>query len=436
MIFYSLVFLLFFIAASICVQTAPDLRRQHRFFLAANIVFYGYWDVRFLILLFAVIAVCYITALRYQDSRKRGWIYTAVIICIAVLAVCKYTNFFIETFAAAFHIQNYETLNIILPLGISFYLFQAMSYVFDVKRETIPAEKSFLKLAVYISFFPQVTSGPIVKAHDFLPQLERLHRIKKANFYRGIQLFLLGLTKKVVFADRIGIAVDAVYAAPAAYDSVSIVFALIGYSLQIYCDFSGYSDMAAGIAAIWDFDLGANFNAPYIARNLSEFWRRWHISLSSWFRDYVYIPLGGSRRGNIRTYFNLFVTMLLSGFWHGASMTFVIWGAMHGLGSAVNRFWRNTSFAPRRREKASALSVAVCILANNIFIALTWIVFRAESIQQAWEIFSGLFRFNGITYVNIYVVCYAVLIGLFHAAALYKNGGTKLYPLSRTFLIL
>ena len=307
------------------------------------------------------------------------------------------------------------TLNIILPLGISFYLFQAMSYLLDVKKGAITAERDFVKLAAYISFFPQITSGPIVKAHDFLPQLDRLHRVRKDNVYLGVTRFVTGLTKKVVLADRIGVAVNAVFAAPAAYNGLSIAMAVIGYSLQIYCDFSGYSDMAIGIATVWDFDLGRNFNMPYLAENPSDFWRRWHISLSSWFRDYVYIPLGGSRRGRFRTYVNLLVTMLLSGLWHGANATFLVWGAYHGLGCVAHRM------LGRRGGQKKPWQTALCTAANCLFVSLGWVIFRSESVGKAMEIFLGLFRGTGICYVNVFTVVYGGMIALTHLYARFRR---------------
>lgn len=296
-----------------------------------------------------------------------------------------------------------------------------MSYLFDVRKGKIETEKNYIKLAIYISFFPQIVSGPIVKAYDFLPQLDFLHKIKKKNLYEGLQLFLTGLTQKVVFADRIGVAVDSVYSAPAAYDSLSVLFAIIGYALQIYFDFSGYSDMAIGIAKIWDFDLGENFNAPYLAKNPSDFWKRWHISLSSWFKEYVYIPLGGNRKSKMRTYFNIFITMLLSGIWHGANITFIVWGMIHGLGSAINKLYHD--LAGKKKSK-SVVKETVCILLNCLFVSLAWVFFRTESISDAIIIIYRLFSFrSGIHYINVYMVCYALLAGFIFALSFYKNDG-------------
>ena len=416
MSFYSLNFLLFFLAATGLVQLSKTVKAQRWVFLLANAVFYAYWDMRFLLLLLGVIGVCYAAARLFEYGGKSAYIYAGVTACLALLGFCKYYNFFISSFARAFGL-GLGTLNIILPLGISFYLFQAMSYLLDVKKGTIPAERDFVALAAYISFFPQITSGPIVKAHDFLPQLERLHRVKKENVYLGVTRFVTGLTKKVVFADRIGAAVNAVFAAPAAYNGLSIAMAVIGYALQIYCDFSGYSDMAIGIATIWDFDLGKNFNLPYLAENPSDFWRRWHISLSTWFRDYVYIPLGGSRRGKFRTYVNLFLTMLLSGLWHGANATFLAWGAYHGIGCVVHRLFG------RRGMRKKPWQTALCTAANCLFVSLGWVIFRADSMAQAMEVFRGLFRATGICYVNVFVVIYGVVIAVTHLYARFRLDG-------------
>ena len=416
MSFYSVNFLLFFLAATALVQRCETVKAQRWVFLLANAAFYAYWDVRFLLLLLGVIAVCYTAARLFEASGRPAWIYGGVAGCLTLLGFCKYYNFFLSSFARAFGL-GLGTLNIILPLGISFYLFQAMSYLLDVKKGVVSAEGDFVKLAAYISFFPQITSGPIVKAHDFLPQLERLHRVKKENLYLGVTRFVTGLSKKVVFADRIGVAVNAVFAAPAAYSGPSIAMAVIGYALQIYCDFSGYSDMAIGIATIWEFDLGRNFNLPYLAENPSDFWRRWHISLSTWFRDYVYIPLGGSRRGRLRTYVNLFATMVLSGLWHGANATFLVWGAYHGVGCVVHRL-----FAKRGTEK-KPWQTALCTAANCLFVSLGWVIFRAESMAQAMEVFRGLFRATGICYVNVFVVIYGVVIALTHLYARFRWNG-------------
>ena len=385
MTFYSLPFLCFFLIVAVLIQVTKTCKQQHLILLLANIVFYGYWDIRFLLLLFSVITVCYGCALQFEKTHKKGYITVSVVFCLLILSILKYLNFFIDSFCTAFKIPQAGTLNIILPLGISYYLFQAMSYMLDVRKGVLSAEKNYIRLAVYISFFPQITSGPIVKAHDFLPQLDTLHRIKKENVFNGIQLFVLGMTKKLVFADRIGIAVDAVFNAPAAYNGISIAFAIIGYSLQIYCDFSGYSDMAVGIAKILDFDLGKNFDLPYLAKNPSDFWNRWHISLSTWFRDYLYIPLGGNRKGSIRKYLNLMITFVVSGLWHGASFTFIIWGALHGLLQVVEYILHI------KAEESRGIRRVLRVMCVFVIVSLAWVFFRAHSVNEAVYVFKHLF---------------------------------------------
>ena len=420
MIFYSISFLIFFIVFSVAMHSVHSAKFQHVVFLAANVTFYAFWDYRFLLLLGLVIFICYGGGLLYSNCKKREVIHLSVIACLIILGVFKYFNFFSESFSKVFGINDYVSLNLVLPLGISFYLFQAMSYLFDVLYKKVEVELDFIKLAVYISFFPQITSGPIVKSKDFLPQLNRIHKIRKKNVYEGIQLILLGMTKKLVFADRIGVAVDAVYLAPVAYNGISVILTVIGYSFQIYCDFSGYSDMAIGIAKIWDFDLGENFNAPYIAKNPSDFWRRWHISLSSWFRDYVYIPLGGNRKGRFRTYFNLFITMVLSGIWHGANVTFIIWGIIHGLGSAINKAFKDMN---SERYKKIQLPGWLCIILNFVFVSLAWVVFRAGNIREAVTVYRSMFNMTGLMYINIFIVVYVLLLSGFNLYSLLKNSG-------------
>ena len=423
MIFYSVAFLIFFIVFSLLIHIAPNIKTQYVVFLLANIVFYAYWDYRFLALLFGVIVICYFGALFFSKSGNDLFVSVAIFFCIITLGVFKYFNFFVESFCKAFGIHDAVSLKFILPLGISFYLFQAISYLCDVKFGKIKAEKDFAKIAVYISFFPQITSGPIVKSKDFLHQLGYLHRLNKRNLYEGIQLFLIGLTKKIVIADRIGIAVDAVYNAPAAYNGISVLLAIVGYSLQIYCDFSGYSNMAIGIAKIWDFNLGDNFNAPYLAQNPSDFWRRWHISLSTWFRDYVYIPIGGSKKGRIRTYFNLFITMVLSGLWHGANYTYILWGIVHGIGSALHRLYKDMV-----NDKRIGFDIpkGISTLATYAFVSMAWVIFRSTSLENAMDIYASIFNTSGLTYLNIYTVIY---VGIFFVLNIYsarKNNGNAL----------
>lgn len=418
MIFYSIQFIILFMGLIIGLHFSKNTKTQHILLLMANIIFYAYWDVRFLVLLFVVIFTSYIFAIQYEKSQQNIWINSSIICCLLILGLFKYCNFFIDSFGMLFHINTPGTLKLILPLGISFYIFQTISYLLDVRYRIICAEKSFVKYAVYISFFPQITSGPIVKARDFLPQLNYIHRITRENIFLGVQQFLLGLTKKIVFADQIGNAVNAVFATPNVYSGISILFAVIGYSLQIYFDFSGYSDMAIGIAKIIGFNFERNFNLPYLASNPSDFWRRWHISLSSWFQKYVYIPLGGSRNGTLLTYRNLFITMLLSGLWHGASWNFVLWGCLHACGAVIHKMWKST-----HKVALEEHSFGFSIIFTYLYVTLLWIIFRTDSINHALQIICGLFQFQGVFFISIYTIVGITILLLVNIYSLIKKNG-------------
>ncbi len=267
---------------------------------------------------------------------KQIWLFLSVGVSLGILFYFKYTNFFLGNFYAIVG-DNFQPLDIFLPIGISFYTFQSISYVLDVYWKKLEPTKNILDYAFYLTFFPQLVAGPIVKANLFLPQLQKPITIKKDEVYAGLWLIMIGLFKKAVIADYISQYNDLVFGDPSHYSGFENLMAVYGYTLQIYCDFSGYSDMAIGLGKIMGFDLGINFNFPYKAYNITDFWRRWHISLSSWLRDYLYIPLGGNRKGKVRMYINLFITMFLGGLWHGASWKFVFWGAWHGVALAVHK---------------------------------------------------------------------------------------------------
>lgn len=328
-----------------------------------------------------VTGLCYFAANFYEKTRKKQCIYFSIVILVGVLCYFKYTNFFVNSIRAVAGLDS-VTLNIILPLGISFYVFSAIAYLIDILRGDYLAEKNFLDFALYISFFPKLTAGPIVRGKDFFPQIKEYRGIQWDAFKVGIQIFVFGLFKKIVLADHLGVFVDDVFRTPTAFNTGTVVLAAISYSLQIYFDFSGYSDMAIGVSKILGFDFKPNFNLPYISRNVSEFWKRWHISLSSWFQDYLYIPLGGNRKGKVRTYINLMLVMLISGLWHGAGWTFIAWGALHGVASCVNRAFG---------EKLKALGSWVNGAFTFIFVTLFWVVFRADSFPTAVKVWTGMF---------------------------------------------
>ena len=388
MTFASVDFLIFFIlvlGSTAIIERKLSPKWKEAFFFAASYFFYGYWDWRFCFLLLFVTVASYLTA-KVNQNKWAFAIGTAV--PLVVLGVFKYFNFFLSS-AAAIIGHNLGVLKIILPVGISFYTFQALSYVIDVHRGKIAVENDFIKLALYISFFPQLVAGPIVRAADFLPQLRQDRRVTIENIKTGIQIFVFGLFKKIVIADHLSVFVDDVFSKPAAFHWASILLAVISYSIQIYFDFSGYSDMAIGCAKCFGFDFNRNFNLPYISQSVTEFWRRWHISLSTWLKEYLYISLGGNRKGTLRRYINLFLTMLLGGLWHGANWTFVFWGGLNGIALCIDKL------LPNRRK--SIFSQVLGILFTFSFISFTWIFFRADSFSVAWTIIKRILTFqNGI----------------------------------------
>lgn len=392
MSFVSLNFAAFFAAVLLGLALMPTRAAKHALLLVANVVFYGFKTPWFLAVLAVPSLVDFACALRIEratDAReRRSWLVLSLVCNLGILFYYKYSNFFgdiVATATGAPHLLIY----VALPVGISFFTFKTMSYTIDVYRGQLPACRSLWRYAMFVSFFPELVAGPIVRASVFLPQMDRAMRLSWARVGSGLQIALLGLTKKLLVADRLSIFVDPVFASPATYSQGTILTAIVAYSLQIYCDFSGYSDMAVGIARVIGFDLPENFNMPYASTSITEFWRRWHITLSQWLRDYLYIPLGGSRRGPLRTYVNLMLTMLLGGLWHGASWTFVIWGALHGVGLAVHKLWismgsdsiesnNQWSLTPLKSLKAVAGWAA-----TYAFVCLGWVFFRCATFDDA-----------------------------------------------------
>jgi alginate O-acetyltransferase complex protein AlgI len=346
MVFSSISFFVFFLIVVLAmaltkIKIFSKLRLRHSILLIASYIFYGWWDWRFCLLMAVLTLIAYVSALGIIcHPAKKICVIIGVAVPLVILGFFKYFNFFVSSFEEMWGITKNNSLYIILPVGISFYTFQSLSYTIDVYRKKISAEKDFFKLALYIAFFPQLVAGPIVRAGDFMPQLKEDRNISYDNFKAGIQIFIFGLFKKVVIADWLSVFVDDVFRTPAAFHAISLVLAVIAYSIQIYFDFSGYSDMAIGCAKCLGYDFERNFNLPYISSNISEFWTRWHISLSSWLKEYLYIPLGGNRKGAARTYVNNMLTMLLGGLWHGANWTFVVWGGIHGAALCVHKIYK------------------------------------------------------------------------------------------------
>ena len=434
--FMTIGFLVFLVILLIVMHFCKKLLPQNIILLVASYVFYALGDWRFLLMLAAISVLMWlfgrIIAGNRGTKRARLALIGGIALDLAVLGLFKYFNFFAESFGKLFG-TSFTTLKLVLPIGLSFYIFQAISYLADVYLGRTKAERFPLRVMLYIGFFPQIVSGPIVKAKDFLPQLDRAHAITRENLSWGSQRFLLGLFKKAVIADRLGVAVDAVYAAPAAYDSLSLLLAVVAYTIQIYCDFSGYSDMAVGVAKMLGFDLGRNFNLPLLATNPSDFWKRWHISLSSWFRDYVYIPLGGNRKGKLRTYLNLFITMLLSGLWHGANWTFIVWGACHALISVIHKL-----FSDIRKKTGlqthGALNRVLKVISAFAMLSCTilfFVPFRSADLTQAGLILTRLFTgCDGIRFVSVYVLIFIALFFIINiASALFSGGEDPWKPL-------
>lgn len=360
--------------------------------LSASCVFYAYWDWRFLGLLILVTVIDYYISrllLRAKGQReKKSLLAASVILNLGVLGIFKYLNFFIDNLNLLFSRFGLEigAVNILLPVGISFYTFETLSYVIDVYRGDTKPAASLLDYAVFLTFFPRLVAGPIMRAKQFLPQLERGVVMNLPNFVAGAQLFAQGLVKKVLIADRLSVGVDLIYSNPGLFSSSSVWLAVFAYSIQIYFDFSGYSDMAMGVARTFGFELAQNFNLPYVSLSITEFWRRWHISLSTWLRDYLYIPLGGNRNGKGRTYLNLMVTMLLGGLWHGASWNFVFWGGLHGMYLAMERLLGGD----RSLAKGKSFHWASALF-TFILVSITWVFFRSSSLEITEIVLAKLF---------------------------------------------
>ncbi len=395
MLFNSWQYAVFLPVVLVLYWTLPQKRRW-MMLLCASYIFYMSWSAKLMALILTTTVTSYAAALliahEKTQSRKKLWLRLGVGISLAMLFVFKYLNFTAQLFAGIlsfFHIPSFAPeFNLLLPVGISFYTFQTLSYVIDVYRGALPAEKHFGIYALYVSFFPQLVAGPIERAVNLLPQFHEEHKPDAAEWAHGLRLIAWGLFKKVAIADFIGVYVDRAYNDINACAPMAYVIATVLFAVQIYCDFSGYSDIAIGSAKLMGFRLMENFNSPYFARSVKEFWRRWHISLSTWFSDYVYIPLGGSRVNMTRHLANLVITFLLSGLWHGAKMTFVMWGLCHGLLLCIDVF-----LLPKREKwlkNAPRIKAVMETAVTLTVVILLWIPFRANSISDAVTIFARL----------------------------------------------
>lgn len=394
MLFSSVIFLFAFLPLTLALYAICPARLKNTLLLAMSLVFYAWGEVRFVALMLSMVAVNYVGGLLIARSSRtaRMFLSWAIAINLGVLAYFKYANFFIDNINTAFLAIGLPTLryaHVMLPLGISFYIFQSISYLIDVYRDPKLSQKNPINLGLYISLFPQLVAGPIVRYHDVMDQIQN-RRVRLDGFVTGVERFTIGLAKKLLIANTMGSTADSIFALNAADLSWSVAWlGIICYTAQIYFDFSGYSDMAIGLGRMFGFEFLENFNYPYISKSITEFWRRWHMSLSNWFRDYLYIPLGGNRVSPMRMYGNLTIVFLLCGLWHGASWNFVIWGLFHGAILVIEKLCgvRNAKpgFAPWKHAYVLLL------------VMVGWVFFRAETLEQATSYLMAMAGLGGAT---------------------------------------
>lgn len=429
MVFNSLQFILFFILV-VALYFALPHRVRWILLLLASYYFYMSWKVEYGLLLLATTFLDYCIALLIERTHGLGWrkvlLSISLISNLGMLFLFKYWTFFSDSTRVIFEAFNISVhtseLRLLLPIGISFYVFQSLSYTIDVYRGQQKAERHFGIFALYVSFFPQLVAGPIERAAHLLPQFRHQHTFDYRRIVDGLKLAVWGLFKKMVIADRLAEFVNAVYNNPAEHGALAFIVATYAFAFQIYCDFSGYSDIAIGTANVMGYDFRDNFRRPYFSKSIAEFWRRWHISLSTWLKDYVYFPLGGNRHGVSRQYLNLFLTFLISGLWHGANWTFVLWGMLHGIYMVVGRITQHTRDAwyARREWQQRTVEYIRLVLTFNL-ICFAWIFFRANSFADLITIMrrsvstidvSGFFETAAKTQLWLALVWIGFLIGV------------------------
>lgn len=395
-IFLPIVFILYWFVFK------KHLRWQNLLIVASSFVFYGWWDWRFLFLMIFSASIDFFAGIKIEKSdsqkRRKFFLLLSIFTNLGILGVFKYFNFFIDNFTRTFSFLGYQinpvSLNVILPVGISFYTFQALSYTIDVYRKQLPAVKDPVSYFAYISFFPQLVAGPIERATNLLPQFFKERKFDYSHAVNGLRQILWGLFKKIVIADNCSIYANEIFSHYKSYSGSTLLLGSFFFAFQIYCDFSGYSDIAIGSARLFGFNLMRNFAYPYFSRDIAEFWRRWHISLSTWFRDYVYIPLGGTR-GHIKIRLrNLFIIFLVSGFWHGANWTFIAWGLLNALYFLplliFGKHRKNLNIAGEGKLFPSINEfLQICI--TFLLTSFAWIFFRSKSLSDAFAYISGIF---------------------------------------------
>ena len=419
MLFTSGLFWILFLVFLPLYAVIKSRRKQMMLFVIAFSLYFFYKSSGWFFLLLVATSFIDWWVAQFIDSSKnrterRIALTVSMVLSLSVLLFFKYSNFFMTNLESLIG-GNFQPLDLILPVGVSFYTFRTISYVVDVYKGKIQPVDDYIDYLFFLSYFPCLVAGPIVRARDFMPQLQQNKPATREMIYGGLFLVMLGILKKAVFADYIAQYNNIAFGNPTGYTGFELLMAVLGFTMQIYCDFSGYSDMAIGLSSIMGYDLGINFNYPYRSLNVTEFWHRWHISLSTWLRDYVYIPLGGNRKGKVRQHFNLMVTMLLGGLWHGAAWTLVVWGAGHGIALCIHKLckpWLDTIASTR-------FTRFVSWLLTFSFVAFLWIFFRANTFQAAGHIITNIVTDFEWAYVRVFLarrstwcIMLAIIFGL------------------------
>ena len=392
MLFSSAIFLFFFLPLVLLVYYISPKRLRNLILLVVSLAFYTFGEKELVLLIIASTLIDYSAGIIIEKGHKRFGLTLSILANLSFLIYFKYTNFLFENYYSIIELVGIESRNydsiplIVLPLGISFFTFQTMSYTIDVYREKVKANRNFVEFAMFVTLFPQLIAGPIVRYKDIQEQLkERV--FSSQQFSEGVERFIIGLAKKMIIANNLAFIADGIFDLPTSnLSTLATWIGVIAYSFQIYFDFSGYSDMAIGLGKMFGFDFLENFNFPYISKSIRDFWRRWHISLSTWFRDYLYISLGGNRKGNMRTYFNLILVFFITGLWHGASWNFIIWGLFHGFFLLVERLGFDKVLTKVYRPIAHIYTLLI--------ILILWVFFRAETLPQAFDYIKIMFSYT------------------------------------------
>lgn len=440
MLFNSLDFVFFFIAVVVIYYLIPKNNMRKIFLLVSSYYFYGCWNIAFLAILLYETVLSFGVAFCFNERRKnkgRSLLFTSIILLLLPLLFFKYINFFLSSFGDFASIVGWSlqvpVFKLLLPVGISFYTFMSVGYVIDVYQKKITPETNIIDYALFVGFFPQIASGPIGRAPKMLPQIKERHPLLYENIAIGCKMMLWGFFMKLVVGDRAGIYVDTVFGNWANHNGSSLLLATFLYTIQIYCDFAGYSLIAIGTAKTMGFDLMNNFERPYFSKNLGEFWRRWHISLSFWFRDYVYFPLGGSRCRKSRAYLNLMITFLVSGLWHGAAYTFIVWGLLHGAVQVLDKMTkqlRNDFWGRIKMEEDGIFRRILNICITFVVVSYLWMIFWAPDFETVIGITKGYFNL-GTPYIHQTTIFFFIIGFIF---LFIKDFMNEFFPQKRCFL--